>query len=103
MIDEVLKFLLDPWMWALTIISWSLAITLFVLWRERRNSYLVYSHLFFLFVPLFFFARALECGMNVLDGLLAWCTIMISEVLVKIIPFAIMLAFVFGYFIMPLV
>lgn len=84
------------------IISWSIAVIIFFVWRKTQKPLLIYGHLAFLFLPLFIFAQTLSCSWDWIASLAQFCSIMWTKLLIYLIPFAVGGAIIVGYFIIPL-
>jgi len=87
----------------LTIISWIIAFTLFVAWRRNSDPYLVYAHLVFLISPVLLWAKSATCQSFLRRMLFGMCSMQTAELIMYLIPLAIIISFVTGYFVMPVV
>lgn len=93
---------MDPLIIIGAIISWTISTSLFIIWKEKNKSWLILSHILFLIVPFIFIANQINCSLGLISGLLAFCTKIITELVMYFIPTAIILSFIFGYWIVPL-
>ncbi len=93
---------MDPLIINGTIISWTISTILFIIWKEKNKSWLILSHILFLITPFIFIANQINCSLGLVSGLLAFCTKIITEIIMYFIPAAIILSFIIGYWIIPL-
>ena len=81
--------------------SWSLAIAVFVVWKQRTKPWLLYTHLGLLFIPVIVAGLSANCEMQFFSSLLSACTTMIMKVFSYAVPSAVIGSLVIGYFFMP--
>ncbi len=96
LLSAVLAFFQNPLHLSLLIVSWAMALISFLYWREHPKASYLYAHLFFLFLPLLDFAVAVPCQVPFVQGLLSFCSLVITRTVIFLIPVAFMLALLFG-------
>lgn len=94
--EAIVSFFQNPLHLSVLIISWAFALISFLYWREHPKAGLLYAHLFFLFLPLLDFAVAVPCQMPFVQGLLTFCSVVITRTIILMVPFAMLLAVLFG-------
>ena len=89
----------------LTVIATSLVLAFYTFyeWKTKRNYFFVYAHLLFLLIPFVLFATGVNCAMSILQGLVQFCSLAISKIIIYSSPFIIFSAFATGYFVIPLI
>ncbi len=101
-LETILSFFKNPVHLSVLIISWALALISFLYWREHPKAQFLYAHLFFLLVPLLDFAIAVPCQMPFVQGLLTFCSVVVTRLIIYLIPVALLLAVIGGYYIAPM-
>lgn len=101
--NTIAVFFSQPIHLTVLIVSWTLALVAFLYWKERHRSSLLYAHLFFALMPLFYFAVAVPCNISLIQGLLALCSVTITKLLIYLIPAGIVGALLSGSYVVPLV
>jgi Zn-dependent protease with chaperone function len=99
--EAVSSFFGNPLHLTVLIVSWALALITFLFWQERGSVRWLYSHLFFLFVPLLDFAVAVPCQIPFVQGLLSFCSVVVTRAVIFAVPFALLFAVVLGYHAVP--
>lgn len=97
LVEAILSFFKDPLHLSVLILSWALALIIFLHWREHPKARFLYAHLFFLLIPLLDFAVAVPCQIPFVQGLLTFCSVVITRTVIFLIPVALMLAVLLGY------
>ena len=95
-------FFMSPLNAGILIVSFALALITFFYWKEKNKVSLVYLHIFFLILPLLYYAVAVPCAIPFVQGLLSFCSIVITRLVIFLIPVAIVCAITVGYFVAPL-
>jgi len=103
LLEAVSSFFGNPLHLTVLIVSWTLALISFLHWREHPEARYLYAHLFFLFVPLLDFAVAVPCQIPFVQGLLTFCSVVVTRTIIFLIPVALLLAVVLGYHVAPAV
>lgn len=93
---------MDPLIVIGAIISWTISTILFIIWKEKNKSWFIISHILFLIAPFIFIANQINCSLGLVSGLLAFCTKIITELIMYFVPTAIIISFITGYWIIPL-
>ena|SRR3989338_617290 len=93
---------MDPLVVIGAIISWTISTILFIIWKEKNKSWFIISHILFLIAPFIFIANQINCSLGLVSGLLAFCTKIITELIMYFVPTAIIISFITGYWIIPL-
>jgi Zn-dependent protease with chaperone function len=101
LLDTILAFFSNPLHLTVLISSWALALITFLQWRENGKVLWLHAHLAFLLVPLLDFAVAVPCQIPFVQGLLTFCSVVITRTLIFLIPFALLLSVLTGYYIAP--
>jgi len=99
--EAVVQFFAHPLHVTTLIVSWALALISFLYWREHPKARFLHVHLFFLLLPLLDFAVAVPCNIPFVQGLLTFCSVVITRAVIFLIPVALALAVVLGYVIAP--
>lgn len=81
--------------------TWSIAIAIFVYWKQHTKPWLIYTHLALLFTPVVVAGLSANCEMQFFSSLLSACTTMLMKILLYVIPSAVIGSLVIGYFFMP--
>jgi len=100
-IDSAVLFATDPAKMLLVVASLLFASVAFFAWKKYDRPALLYAHLFFLVSPLFYFALSINCSMSFAQGLLEWCTTLLTKFVIYFLPVVMALSFVAGYAIIP--
>lgn len=100
-IESAIEFATDPTKMLVVVVSLLLGITAILLWKKYNKPWLLYSHLFFLLSPLFYFALSINCSMSLAQGLLAWCTALLTKFIIYLLPPIMALSFIAGYLLIP--
>lgn len=93
---------MDPLVVIGAIISWTISTILFIIWKEKNKSWFIIGHILFLIAPFIFIANQINCSLGLVSGLLAFCTKIITELIMYFVPTAIIISFITGYWIIPL-
>jgi len=93
---------MDPLIVIGAIISWTISTILFIIWKEKNKSWFIIGHILFLIAPFIFIANQINCSLGLVSGLLAFCTKIITELIMYFVPTAIIISFITGYWIIPL-
>lgn len=101
LLETVLAFFKDSLHLTVLIAAWTLALITFLAWRENGRVRWLYAHLFFLFVPLLDFAIAVPCQMPFVQGLLSFCSVVLTRTFIFFVPVALVLAVALGYGVAP--
>jgi Zn-dependent protease with chaperone function len=101
LLETVFAFFKSPLHFSLLIISWAFALISFLYWNEHPKARYLYAHLFFLLVPLLDFAFAVPCQMPFFQGLLSFCSVVVTRAVLYAIPVALVLAVLIGYRVAP--
>ena len=99
--ENIALFAADQTKMLITVSSVLIAVVLLALWKKYNKSGLLYAHLFFILGPLFFFAFSINCSMSLVDGLLAFCTTVMTKFVLYLLPPIIAGTFIAGHFIIP--
>jgi len=95
------QFFADPANISIIVIGWALSALLFIYWREKKKVWIAYAHIFFLITPLFYFAIGVPCQVPFVQGLMQFCSLVITKAIIYLIPFLLSAAILIGYFIIP--
>lgn len=100
-IDSAVLFATDPAKMLLVVASLLIASVAFFAWKKYDKPALLYAHLFFVMSPFFYFALSINCSMSFAQGLLEWCTTLLTKFIIYLLPVVMALSFVAGYAIIP--
>ncbi len=100
-IEHAITFATDPAKMLVVVVSVLLSIAAILLWKKYNKPWMLYSHLFFILSPLFYFALSMNCTMSFAEGLLALCTMLFTKFIIYILPPLMALSFIAGYLIIP--
>jgi Zn-dependent protease with chaperone function len=103
LLEAIVTFFKNPLHLSVLIIFWALAIISFLHWREHPKAHYLYAHLFFLLVPLLDFAIAVPCQIPFVQGLLTFCSVVITRTVILLVPPALILAVIGGAYVAPVV
>lgn len=101
LIETIILFFKNPLHLNALIISWALSLTSFLYWREHPKARFLYLHLFFLLLPLLDFAVEVPCQMPFVQGLLTFCSVTVTRLIIYLVPVAIIFAVGLGYYAAP--
>ena len=102
MLGQAIKqFMADPANISIIVVGWALSALIFLYWKEHKKVWLAYAHIFFFIAPLFYFAISIPCQIPFVQGLLQFCSVVITKFIIYLIPFIISAAILLGYFIIP--
>lgn len=102
LIDTIIAFFTNSLHLSVLIAFWAFALISFLYWRENGKTRWLYVHLAFLLVPLLDFAIAVPCQIPFIQGLLSFCSVIITRTVIFAIPIALLLAVVLGYHAAPI-
>ncbi|HLF55039.1 MAG TPA: M48 family metalloprotease [Candidatus Nanoarchaeia archaeon] len=100
-IESAVTFVTDPAKMLVVVVSVLFSIAAILLWKKYNKALFLYAHLFFVISPLSYFALSINCSMSLAEGLLAWCTTLLTKFVIFILPPLMALAFVSGYVLLP--
>ncbi len=101
LLETIVTFFTDPAHLSVLIISWAFALISILYWNEHPKARYLYAHLFFLMVPLLDFAIAVPCQTPFFQGLLTFCSITYTRLVIYTLPVALLFAFVAGSVVAP--
>jgi Zn-dependent protease with chaperone function len=99
---EAARFFASPLHLNVLIVSWAFALGTFLYWRESPKARWLYAHVFFLLVPLLDFAVAVPCATPFFQGLMTFCSLTYTRLLIFLIPIALLGAIAGGYYLAPI-
>src|SRR5574341_375220 len=99
--DSAIAFATDPGKMLVVVVSVLFGIAALLAWKRYNKPWLLYAHLLFVLSPLFYFALSINCSLNLMNGLLSWCTALLTKFVIYILPFVMAGTFVAGYFLLP--
>ncbi len=99
---SLIGFFMNPFNAGLLIVSLALALITFFYWKEKNKISLIYLHIFFLILPLLYYAVAVPCAIPFVQGLLSFCSVMITRLVIFLIPVALAGTVALGYFVAPM-
>lgn len=100
-LTSVVEFATQPEKILVVVLSVMLSIALLQAWKKYNKPALLYAHLLFLLSPLFYFALSVNCSMGMAQGLIEWCTTMITKFIIYLLPPLIVISFIVGYALLP--
>ena len=100
-LDSAVTFVTDPAKMLVVVISLLLGIAAIIAWKKYNKAWLLYSHLFFVLSPLFYFAFSINCSLSIVQGFLSWCTALFAKFVIYILPPLMALSFIGGYLLLP--
>jgi len=101
-IESVVAFATDPAKMLLVVVSLLFGVTAILLWKKYSKPWMLYAHLFFILSPLFYFALSINCSMSMVQGLLSWCTALLTKFIIYILPPLMAVSFIVGYLLIPM-
>ncbi len=99
--QAITQFITDPANISIMVVGWALSALLFLYWKEHKEVWLAYAHIFFFIGPLFYFAISIPCQVPFVQGLMQFCSVVITKFIIYLIPFILSAAILAGYFIIP--
>ncbi len=100
-INSLIGFFMSPFNAGILIVSLALALITFFYWKESNKVGLIYLHISFLIFPLLYYAIAVPCSVPFIKGLISFCSIVITRLIIFLIPVTLLGAVVLGYFVAP--
>src|SRR5574341_2328207 len=99
--DSAIAFATDPGKMLVVVVSVLFGIAALLAWKRYNKPWLLYAHLLFVLSPLFYFALSINCSLNLMNGLLSWCTALLTKFVIYILPFVMAATFIAGYVLLP--
>jgi Zn-dependent protease with chaperone function len=100
-IESALAALAAPDRLTLAVLALIAAVALLVLWRRQRNPWLLIGHLGLLFTAGILLAISLSCALGAVTGFIAFCSMLITKLLLYVVPPAFLLALAGGTWLIP--
>lgn len=100
-IESSVAFVTDPAKMLIVVVSLLFGITSLLAWKKYSRPWLLYAHLLFVLSPLFYFALSINCSLNLVQGLLSWCTALFAKFVLYIVPPLMAVSFIGGYLMIP--
>ncbi len=100
-LDSVVTFVTDPAKMLVVVVSLLLGIAAIIAWKKYNKAWILYTHLFFVLSPLFYFAFSINCSLSLVQGFLSWCTALFAKFVIYILPPLMALSFIGGYVLLP--
>jgi Zn-dependent protease with chaperone function len=96
-----MAFATDSEKMLIVVVSVLVSIAALLAWKKYSRPAFLYTHLFFVIAPLFYFAFSINCSMGMVQGLLSWCTAVFTKFVIYALPLAMALTFIAGYALLP--
>jgi len=100
-VESAIAFANDPGKMLIVVVSILLSITALLAWKKYSKPWLLYAHLLFVLSPLFYFALSINCSMSVVNGLMSFCTAVLTKFVIFILPPLMAGVFTGGYLFLP--
>ncbi len=100
-LQSAVQFVADPAKMLVVVVSVLLSIAALLSWKKYNIPALLYSHLFFVLSPIFYFALSINCNLGLVQGLLSWCTALFAKFIIYLLPPLMALSFIAGYVVIP--
>jgi Zn-dependent protease with chaperone function len=99
--ESTVAFATDPAKMLVVVVSVLTSIAALLAWKKYDKPWMLYSHLIFILSPLFYFALSINCSLSLVQGLLSWCTAIMTKFVIYILPPLMAAVFISGYFLLP--
>src|SRR5574341_1744790 len=100
-LESAVTFATDPAKMLIVVISVLISIAAILLWKKYSKPWMLYAHLLFVLSPLFYFALSINCSLSLVQGLLSWCTALLTKFVIYILPPLMAATFIAGYVLLP--
>jgi len=100
-IESAITFATDPEKMLIVVTSLLLSIGAILMWKKYGKPWMIYAHLLFVISPLFYFALSVNCSMGLAQGLMEWCTTMLTKFIIYLLPPIMAASFIAGYVLIP--
>ena len=101
MIESIVTFVTNPEKMTFVVLSLLTSVFLLLLWKYTNKTSILYAHLAFALAPLFYFASQINCNLGLVQGLLGFCTEILTKGILYVLPIAMMGAFIVGRLVVP--
>jgi Zn-dependent protease with chaperone function len=100
-LESATLFVTDPGKMLIVVVSVLLSIAAILAWKKYNKPWLLYTHLTFILSPLFYFALSINCSIGMVNGLLSFCTAVLTKFVIFILPPLMAGVFAGGYIFLP--
>lgn len=99
--ESIVSFLTDPEKMLIMVVSILASLAALLAWKKYDKPWLLYSHLFLVLSPLFYFALSINCSMSMVNTFLSWCTALLTKFVIYGVPPLMAATFLGGYALIP--
>jgi Zn-dependent protease with chaperone function len=100
-LESTTLFATDPGKMLIVVVSALLSIGALLAWKKYSKPWMLYAHLVLVLSPLFYFALSINCSMSIVNGLLSFCTALLTKFVIYLLPPIMAVTFIAGYGLLP--